>query len=363
MRLRSIISESLRNISCGASRAFALMLAVILAGVLLGGAEAVSVVALENEAVTRIRANADVATIVGGTVDGVACERLSEAGGGPSISGAMRNGPEVEFLATPGKSLGSYEVTGGVIDLLASGTTGMRSDTSGAWVSREVAQDFGLAVGGRVQTNQGDISIAGVFDWPNDGRDTRFAYALVVPASASDGDYQECWAKQWPTSDGLDTLLYTTASPANASDGTQSQPGVTRLNKGFDAHYDAQATYLTRMTRLMPYLASAAGVLIGVVAVRRRRLEYAGALHSGQSKGAQLLGILTETMIWCGTGTICTCMLLAAYCARAVPSDTITVLMGSIRMPLALLAGTVAAVVITGLTIRESQLFRLFKHR
>lgn len=41
-------------------------------------------------------------------------------------------------------------------------------------------------------------------------------------------------------------------------------------------------------------------VVFGAFSVRRRRLEYAGALHSGQSKGAQLLEITAETMIWNG---------------------------------------------------------------
>ena len=40
------------------------------------------VVGLETEAVQRINAYADVGAIVGGTVDGAACDRLADAGGG-----------------------------------------------------------------------------------------------------------------------------------------------------------------------------------------------------------------------------------------------------------------------------------------
>lgn len=60
----------------------------------------------------------------------------------------------------------------------------------------------------------------------------------------------------------------------------------------------------------------AIGVLVGVFGVRRRRLEYAGALHSGQSKGAQLLGIGVETGVWAGLATFASCALLLAYAVR-----------------------------------------------
>lgn len=82
MRLGSVLSEALRNIGSGVSRAFAMFLAVLLSGTLLGGYEAMTVIDLESQAVQRINAYADVNAIVGGTVDGTACDRLSDAGDG-----------------------------------------------------------------------------------------------------------------------------------------------------------------------------------------------------------------------------------------------------------------------------------------
>ena len=79
MRLGSVLSEALRNIGSGVSRAFAMFLAVLLSGTLLGGYEAMTVIDLESQAVQRINAYADVNAIVGGTVDGTACDRLSDA--------------------------------------------------------------------------------------------------------------------------------------------------------------------------------------------------------------------------------------------------------------------------------------------
>ena len=237
MRLGSIISETLRNIASGTAHALAMFLAVLFAGTLLGGYEAMSVMGLETEAAVRIRAFADVKTVVGGNVDGLACDRLSDHGDPSFISGAMRSGPQVVPLATKGIELSSYEVTAGMIRLITAGDPQEVPDSSGVWVSSDVSHDFGLIKGSRMQTNHGMVTVAGVFDWPNDGRDTRFAYAMIAPAASSGGVFQECWAKQWPQSDQMDELLLSTATKNPKS---EMRPGVTALNKGFDAHYEVR---------------------------------------------------------------------------------------------------------------------------
>ncbi|MCH9275828.1 hypothetical protein JS533_006025 [Bifidobacterium amazonense] len=361
MRLGSVISEALRNIGSGTAHAVVMFLAVLLAGTLLGGYEAASVIGLEREATTRITALADTTTIMGTAIDGSVCDRLAGIDDGPSMAGAMRIGDPLTPVSTPGKDITSYQITPGMIDLLAAAdaTGRTRPDASGIWVSSDVAHDFGLAVGGPFATDHGTATVAGVFDWPNDGRDTRFVYAILVPVSATDGTFTECWARQWPASDQTETLLYSTVV---AADG-QNPAGVMAVNKGFDSHYDAQAGYLNRMTRWTPLAALAVGLLLGIVSVRRRRLEYAGALHSGQTKGAQLLGIAIETLIWGGSASAAGAGLLVAYCVRMSQSDPMAVLVAALRTPAALFAGVMVAAMLSGLTIRESQLFRFFKHR
>ena len=221
MRLRSVFSEALRNIGAGVSHALLMFTAVLFASTLLGGYEAVNVVGLETEAVQRINAYADVDAIVGGTVDGAACDRLADAGGGVmgTLAGAMRAGQQIVPLATPGKDISSYEVTPGIIRMIAGST---KSDVSGVWVSTDVAKDFGLTKGSVMQTEQGTMSVAGVFDWPNDSRDTRFAYAFLVPVSASNGTFDECWVRQWPQSGQTGDLLYSTL----VASGSSSNAGV-----------------------------------------------------------------------------------------------------------------------------------------
>ena len=347
MRLRSVLSEALRNIGTGVSHALLMFAAVLFASTLLGGYEAVNVVGLETEAVQRINAYADVDAIVGGTVDGAACDRLADAGGGVmgTLAGAMRAGQQIVPLATPG-----------MIRMIAGSA---KSDVSGVWISTDVAKDFGLTKGSVMQTEQGTMSVAGVFDWPNDGRDTRFAYAFLVPVSASNGTFDECWVRQWPQSGQTGDLLFSTL----VASGSSSNAGVTQVNKSFDSHYDAQASYGQRMTRWMPWLGLAVGLMFGAFSVRRRRLEYAGALHSGQSKGAQLLEITAETLIWSGLACASSVALLGAYCVRMSSADAMTVWLGAVRTPCAIFAGVMVSSMLVGMTIRETQLFRFFKQR
>ncbi|KAB7791488.1 hypothetical protein [Bifidobacterium leontopitheci] len=358
MRLASILSEALRNIASGTSHAFMMMLAVLIGGTLLGGYETVNIAGLENQAAARVSAYADARAVVGGKVDGSACDRLSYGMGDSAASGAMRQATAVIPASTPGRELTTYEVTAGMLRMVSSGTPSSRMDVSGAWVSKDVSHDFGLVTGSRLQTTRGMLTIAGVFDWPNDGRDTRFAYAMLIPAPASSGTFDECWARSWPESEQIDSLLLSTV--ASSSDGQRA--GVTGVNKGFDMHYDAQASYHARMTRWTPLVALGLGLLLGLVATRRRRLEYAGALHSGQGKGAQLLEIGVETLVWAGLGTLASCSLVVACCLR-LTHDPGTVTLASLRPPLMLFAGALLAALAAALPIRQSQLFRYFKNR
>lgn len=381
MRLLSIVSESLRNIGAGTSRAFLWCLVTMLVGVLLGGVDAVTIIGEEREAAARIDANADVRVLVAPTavVDGATCDLITGAAGGPDATGALRPGPQITMRATPGRDVSSYEVTPGFLRLLAAGSA--TADATGVWVSAELARNFGLSKGARLETTAGDATVAGVYDWPNDGRDTRLAYAMVVPVSASASPFVECWAKQWPVSGRIDELLNEAviangssgasagssagaSGVAGASDASMRMPaGIAPLNRSFDSRYDANARYRSRLTRHAPFAALVAGMLIGIIGVHRRRLEYAGALHSGQRKADQMLGVAIETAIWGGLGTLSALAVLTAACVRMSPSDPDAVLFAAARVPIALLAGMMIGSLLMVATVRESRLFRYFKKR
>lgn len=361
MRLGSVFSEAIRNIGSGVARPILMFLVVLVSGGLLAGYTLAEVIGLERQAGERILTAADVKAIIGGTVDGMACDRLAETVDGPSSSGALAAGEQVTPLSTPGRSLSSYRVTSGMIALISSMTGGAKADSSGVWVSAAVAEDFGLSVGGEMATDKGTMRVAGVYEWPNDGRDTRLAYAVLIPSSPDGDGFEECWARQWPVSDQTDELLYSVVIVHGTAE--SSTAGITRINNIVDSQWDATAAYKARLTRYMPLVASIVGMLIGVLSVRRRRLEYSGALHSGQSKGAQLLTIAVETVVWAGLANIACVFLIAAVAARLAPSDPAAVFLAAARVPSALFAGVLLAALATGLTIRETQLFWYFKHR
>ena len=132
MRLQSIVSEAVRNISAGTARAAWFFLVVLITGLLLGGYEATSIVQLEQEAVTRIASDADTKALVGAGVDGVACDALTQVANGPSLSGAARATDSITAASTPGMELPAYEVTPGFIPLLVSGGENAASSASSA---------------------------------------------------------------------------------------------------------------------------------------------------------------------------------------------------------------------------------------
>ena len=86
-----------------------------------------------------------------------------------------------------------------------------------------------------------------------------------------------------------------------------------------------------------------------------RSWSSSGVFRGVYSKGCQTGALLGVALY--------SCALLGAYCARMVSSDPGGVLLGAVRAPLAMAAGAVAAAMIAGATIRQSQLFRFFKKR
>lgn len=376
MRAMVLAGEAVRNIGSGASRALALAAALLAVCLLLTGADASAILSLEAGARTRIATLADTSLIAGGKVDGVACERLSagsvgsgdsidgnpDDSAGPRISGAMRQGGDVTPTATPGKALPSYQITPGMVELLASasGRNGTRrtvADGSGVWMPQAMADTLGLNVGDSLDTDRGTLTLAGIYSWANDGRDTRFGYTLMEPVSASDGLFEECWARQWPVSD---TSLLNLAVVAS-SDG-KSQAGLRQVNSRY-GQWNPTAAYVARMTRFAPLVALAVGLLTGVIASLSRRLEYAGALHCGQRKADLLAVVALETAVWAGAACLLTACFMAAALVRLATGSPDVPILAVARVPLAAFAGAMAGALVAATCIRERNLFRYFKRQ
>lgn len=370
MRFRSLCSEVWRNIAAGTSNAIIYMFAVLLCALLAGCYDLADVISQEREAAARISSLADGMSLVGNqNIDGVSCDRLATVPNGPFAAGAMRKGDAVVPLAAPGKSLTNYQVSPGMIRLITGVNNrgnAQQSDVSGIWLPLELANTLAAVAGSDIPTDRGMMHVAGVFQWPNDGRDTRFGYAIIEPVSAS-GRFDECWARQWPRSSQTEQLLFSsmivTTETGSSQSGMTMSAGTRTLNANFSQQYDALARYRQRATRWMPIITTAAGLLIGMISVRRRRLEYAAALHCGQRKADMLAGIGLETCIWAGVGaTVAGCMLTVVAWRGAYDSAAI-VAWSAVRAPLALFGSATAGAVLTGAAIRERYLFRYFKNR
>ncbi|MDR0435588.1 MAG: hypothetical protein LBH11_02295 [Propionibacteriaceae bacterium] len=355
MRARSVISEAGRNLACGTSKPllFALLVAV-LSGVL--AVADVSAIARVDAAAVRFQAAA-------ASMRGIAAERRIDAASCDALarlstiaaSGALSTGEVLRLDAAPMTQFHTYRVSPGFGSLLGVGG----ATTDGVWVEAELAAALGLQAGMTVPTERGDLTVAALYRWPNDGRDARLGFSILIPESASE-PFDECWMSSWPVLPSNDDLLLSTAY---VIPGSNAALQVVPLNKNLGRDYDANAEFTSRVTSEARWFALLAGVALAVVAVSRRRMEYAAALHAGQDRTSQLLTVLLETLVWAGagalTGTV-TCLLAARLSGV---TDWYTTWLVTVRCPVLAFIGALLGSAGAILCIKERLLFRYFRNR
>lgn len=353
MRLSSVLSEAGRDIRSGTTRfaTFALLLASTTG--IAGAADVGTVASLTRDASAYVASGAATRTAaLEGGIDGAACDAL--AGHGDVLAaGALRPGPGLALSSLPGATLSTFEVTPGLAALIADS-----DGRAGAWLSPTLAERLGAAAGDELGTPQGPLPVAGVFVHPDDGRDSRLSSAVLLPGDAS-RPFDECWARAWPQGGSTDDLLRSTTS---SSAGPTASLSLGQLNASLGSTFDTDAVG-ERLTRWAPAVAAVTAALLGVVSVRRRRLELSGARQAGQSRTAQLAVVVVETAAWavCGavvaSGLTALTLLLDAGSLVDFPAHLLT------AAPLAAAAGAVLASALTTATIRRRDLVRWFKDR
>ncbi|ASU85555.1 hypothetical protein CDO52_24585 [Nocardiopsis gilva YIM 90087] len=355
MRPAAILSEAWRNLATGTTRAavFAIALAAVTASLAITDARAI--IALQQRAAEFIAAGASVRVLdAAGSTDGPSCEALS---GLPAVgsAGAVSEGTPVTLAVMPDNPIPSYEVTPGMGEVL-----GVRPlSAEGVWIPTDVAEKLGLEAGRTLQTDRGPLAIAGVYDYPDDGRDSRLGYALVIPTVAA-GAFDQCWANAWPVTEEADGLI---RSAVAADVDPDTSVTVGQLNTRLGASFDAAAEFSGRITRTTVPGAALAGLVLGFVAIRARRLEIAGALHVGQSRRALLATVVLETAAWSVAAlALAACALLLAVVPNN-PADPLHAFAIDIRGPAAAVPAALAGAVVALLLIRENHLFRYFKDR
>src|SRR5947208_560552 len=85
---------------------------------------------------------------------------------------AAREADALELSAMPADPLPVYEVTPGLAGLL--GVEGTASE--GVWLPAPLAESLGVRSGERLDTGAGPMTVAGTYDYPDDGRDRRLGH-------------------------------------------------------------------------------------------------------------------------------------------------------------------------------------------
>ena len=353
MRATSILSEVWRNVVSGTARVplFAALIGVI-AG-LGAAAEIATVHGLHSDARAYIDGGGATQYIVAeGSIGTPSCEALTTYQN-VEAAGALRPTAEVKIDALPGTTFEAYEVTSGFGALL-----GIDSHRDGVWISQDLAESLGLHEGSTVPSEDRQLRVAGVFEYPNDGRDTRLSHAILVPVPVGAEAFDECWMRSWPQSPDGEGILRSALASAEGS-----EVAISQLNKSLAAQFDGPVSFVERLTRWVPLVTVSGGFLAGLAWTRRRKLEYASALHAGQSRAALTAGAVLETLVWALLGTMLAGVAAWSTALALMPEEIDWAPTLLIPPLLSAATGPVIGALCGAFLVRESDLFRYFKDR
>ncbi|WP_426625088.1 hypothetical protein ACPPVW_03100 [Leifsonia sp. McL0607] len=353
-RFRSLVGESRRNVSTSPLRSFvhgAVLSSVIVVSALL---DTLTIAGLEGQA-ESFRAAGGATRVLSspGAVDRDRCESLTSAAGF-AASGSLAQRESIALLEPGSSAVPVYDVSPGLASRLGIVDTGL----GGVYLATTFATELGADRGTVLMTREGPVTVLGTFvPGPREGGSSRLSSALVsiVPAT---GTSSECWADTWPASRDRDPLLLTALSPDAPSKETSIDP----LNPVVGQEFSGAEAFIERTTRFAPGAAAVGSLLLGVVYSRTRRLELASSLHARASR-AFVTGTMVAEAAFVG---------LSALGMAALTYGVLVLLLGvkvgTLLPALALSAGITAAIFVTGVaaaasTVRESDLFALFKAR
>lgn len=355
MQARSVLSEIWRDIISGMARSVSLTICIFVIVTSCAGVDALQVISIERQANEFEDAKGDVSLVKSSNgIDGQTCNALSQ-GSRMQASGALRQNGDMTLSALPHNAITRYEVTDGFLNVI----DGTIHDHQGVWLPSTLAKKLGVSGASSLQTSQGKVRVAGVYDWPEDGRDSRLGYAVLVPVPAADA-FDECWASAWPATDVSTEMrqsVYATSDPSQAQTGS--------LNYANGETMDAYGLFASRLTRFAMPAGCLVTFALAFVYLRRRRLEIAGDLHAGASKPIILLQMLGEHMIPTLMGMIMaySVLFILVRLINPTPADTMPIFLLELHEGLLLPCATAAGILISTALIKENDLFKLFKTR
>ncbi|QPK81814.1 hypothetical protein G7Y41_03040 [Schaalia sp. ZJ405] len=358
MRWSSIWSEALRNLVSGTSRALTWVL-------VLSCVTGVSIIAelfqahdVTVAARTYVNSGASITVLDSpGHIDGLSCEALNSVDG-VRAAGALRHEQEqrLTLSALPSAPIPLASVTASFPQVLHADV----SPLPGVILSDQITKSVPASPGSVIATADGDVTVAGLYSYPDDGRAAGYGYLVLTPTTAKEA-FDECWVDIWPQNEATQNLIYMALIPSDPSDSKPTQK--LQLNTTLGASFSGQAQFDSRITRFLPVIVGTVALIIGFLSVRTRRLEFASALHAGVSRKDMRRIIACECGTWIGASVLVneaiTWITIAAL--GAYSDGSLAVL--AHRMIWAALVGACAGVTLAWLATREKQLFRYFKNR
>ncbi|GAA1953827.1 hypothetical protein GCM10009717_19680 [Agromyces allii] len=355
MRVREIATEAWRNVWTGASRTALLggMLAVFAVSLVI--ADGIAIRASLDDAYAYRQSGASTKTITAvGAIDSRECGAIAVAEGVRGAGAIRKASDPLRPLALPAGSIPVYEVTSSFAALVAAPT-----EATGIYLAASVAQRLGVGVGDEIPLTVGSAHIAGIYNWPDDGRRSDLGYAALLPVTA-DGVFDECWAEAWPEPPALPTALRATVMPERVDSSNSPEGGA--VNKTFGTQFRGEERYEARVTSFAPYFAVLVSALLTAFAIWLRRLELAAALHVGVRRVDLLATILIEiAMLLVVPITLGSAA--AAGFARADPDEFTPLLLIGLRPLVGIIVGTTVGATVATLSIHERNLLRYFARR
>lgn len=352
-RIDELLREIGRNISSGMTRFGLLSFTFMALSLCTIGLDVAQIISLESTVAAYLGSRSDIELISKEkAINAVSCQQIMSS---ESIvhAGAIREATPVILRGLPDNRIPTFEVSDGLLSVIDAS----QADHAGVWASRTLADKMQFVTGSIVETQTGSLRISGIYDWPEDGRDARLEYAILVPVPAS-GRFDECWASVWPATD-VQELLRSTVTYEDGASG--SHLGKVNYTNGdtLDAN-DLFISRLTHWTGLAGFLISA---IIAFMSVRRRKLEIAGNMHAGLSKSMMLIQNELEFCLPMLVGcTIAYGAMLIGLRIFQTPDCADIALLSGMNM-LWIPVGCTTGIYIASLSIREKDLFMHFKAR
>ena len=360
MRVSSVVSEAMRNLVSGTTRAAVLAVVFMVAVGTVAMVDVRSMISIVQGAAQYRAAGASVHVLKAeGSIDGRRCDALSSTGVLTHAS-AMRRSGTLQILNMPASQITVVEATPGIASFLSVVAQPVGYDTDingGVWLSADLAQVLGVAPGRIVHTARGKVIVVAVFTWPDDGRARDLGYTILIPVPA-DGVFDQCWTEAWPSSDDLAHLAYVSL----ISGAQQSQVTFAQLNPSFGSDYDIAGLLAHRLTARAPWASALIGLSLGYVAVRLRRLEIASALHARVSKVDVIWQLLFETVMWVLAASVVISVALL-WGSRIGNPDPSWIWARSLRIVSAAALACLIGAIMTITTTSEKHLFQYSKDR